>query len=251
MAAVPRAAALAAERGMTFVPGIEITAVADGRDVHVLGYFVRPDSTELRALIANQRHERVVRAREIVHRLAKVGAPLDYDLLFGAASEFAGATIARPQIAQALIRAGHVSSIAEAFDRFLDVGRPGYLPHQGPRPEIVVGSIVRAGGLASLAHPGPLGRDDLMPALIDAGLAAIEAYHSDHDTLTQRRYVQMARDFDLAVTGGSDYHGNGRARDAFFGVIGLPQEEFSRLTSRTPIPDYDLPIAATSNPMSD
>ena len=250
MAAIPRAAELAAVRGMTFVPGIEITAVADGRDVHVLGYFLQPDSPELTELIANQRYERVVRAREIVDRLSGAGAPLDDDLLFGADGEFAGATIARPQIAQALIRAGHVSSISEAFDRFLGVGCPGYVPHKGPRPETVVTSIVRAGGIASLAHPGPLGRDDLMPSLIDAGLAAVEAYHSDHDEGTQKRYVQMARDFDLAVTGGSDYHGNGRARDAFFGVIGLPPEEFARLTSRTANPQYDRPIAFTSNTSS-
>ncbi len=160
MAAVPRAAAIAAARGMTFVPGIEITAVADGRDVHVLGYFLDPDSTELTELIAGQRHERFVRACDIVERLSEAGAPLDGDLLFAADGEFAGATIARPQIAQALVRAGHVSSISEAFDRFLDVGRPGYVPHKGPRPETVVASIVRAGGIASLAHPGPLGRDD-------------------------------------------------------------------------------------------
>lgn len=231
MAAVPEAARHAVACGMTFVPGIEITAVDDGRDIHVLGYFVEPDSPELSILIGRQRQERLDRAREIVRRLAEAGAVIDAELLFGAATR-PGRTIARPQIAQALIHAGHVSSVSEAFARFLSDGCPAYVPHQGPSPAHVVEVVTRAGGVASLAHPGPLGRDHLIPALIEAGLAAIEAYHSDHDETTQRRYVELARGLNLAVTGGSDYHGNGRPRDSLFGVVNLPAEEFVRLMEK-------------------
>jgi predicted metal-dependent phosphoesterase TrpH len=232
MAAVPKAAQLAGERGMTLVPGVEITAVENGRDVHVLGYFLRAGTPELTALIGRQREERLERAREIVRNLSDAGAPIDDGLLFGSLADPSHKTIARPQIAQALIRAGHVSSVSEAFDRFLSEGRPGYVPHKGPHPRQVVEVIGLAGGLASLAHPGPLRRDHLIPLLVDSGLAAIEAYHSDHDPETQQRYLDMARKLDLAVTGGSDYHGNGRARDAFLGVTSLPPEEFARLTER-------------------
>lgn len=230
MAAVPEAANHAAACGMTFVPGIEITAVNDGRDVHVLGYFLSSDSPELTVLIEGQRRERLDRAREIVERLAKAGAPIDDERLFRAVT--GRATIARPQIAQSLILAGHVCSVSEAFERFLSEGRPAYVPHKGPRPEYVVEVITKLGGIASLAHPGPLGCDHLIPALVDSGLAALEAYHSDHDLGTQRRYVELARDFHLAVTGGSDYHGNGRPRDSFFGVVNLPADEFARLAER-------------------
>jgi 3',5'-nucleoside bisphosphate phosphatase len=232
MAAVPEAAQHASARGMTFVPGIEITAVAQGRDVHVLGYFLRPDSPELTVLIGMQRQERFDRAREIVDCLANAGAPIDDELLFAAFTNRTGPTIARPQIAQALIRAGHASSVSDAFQRFLSEGGPAYVPHKGPHPQHVVEVITRAGGIASLAHPGPLRRDDLIPALVDSGLAAIEAYHSDHDGGTQQRYLELARNLNLAVTGGSDYHGNGRPRDSFFGVVSLPPEEFNRLTER-------------------
>ena len=230
MAGVPKAASHAAACGISFVPGIEITAVDHGRDVHVLGYFISCDSPELTLLIDRQRHERLERAREIVERLEKAGAPIDDALLFGAVG--GRATIARPQIAQYLISAGHVATVSEAFERFLSEGRPAYVPHKGPRPEYVVEVITQVGGIASLAHPGPLGRDHLIPALVESGLAAVEAYHSDHDLGTQRRYVELARDFKLAVTGGSDYHGNGRARDSFFGVMNLPADEFARLAER-------------------
>lgn len=228
MASVPQAAARAAECGMTFVPGIEITAVDDGHDVHVLGYYVAPDSPELASLLQNLRGSRLARAREITERLAKAGAPIDADMLF----ETAGSgTIARPQIAKALIAARHVESVAEAFEKFLAEGRPAYVPHQGARPERVVEVIVRSGGVASLAHPGPLKRDHLIPALVESGLGALEVYHSDHDETARRHYLRAARDFDLLVTGGSDFHGNGRARDAFFGRIGLPPDDFVRLAN--------------------
>lgn len=228
MASVPQAAAHAANCGMTFVPGIEITAVDDGHDVHVLGYYVSPDSPELVKLLQNLRASRLARAREITERLAKAGAPIDAAMLFETAG---GGTIARPQIAKALIAARHVESVAEAFERFLSEGRPAYVPHQGARPESVVEIIVRSGGVASLAHPGPLKRDHLIPLLIDSGLGALEVYHSDHDEYTRQRYLGVAREFDLLVTGGSDFHGNGRPRDAFFGRISLPHTEFARLAN--------------------
>jgi predicted metal-dependent phosphoesterase TrpH len=232
VAAVSEAAGYAVARGMTLVPGIEITAVDNGCDVHVLGYFIDPDSSDLAMLVGKQREERLERAREISGHLSKAGAPIDEDLLFGSLGPGSGKTIARPQIARALIAAGHVASVAEAFDRYLSEGRPAYVPHRGPGPTQVVEIILRAGGIASLAHPGPLRRDHLIPTLVESGLGAIEAYHSDHDLAAERRYLDLARKLDLGVTGGSDYHGNGRARDAFFGVTHLPSEEFLRLTER-------------------
>lgn len=228
MAAVPQAAAHAARCGINFVPGIEITAVHDGHDVHVLGYYVSPDSPELAALQQHLRESRLARACEIAERLADVGARIDVAMLLESAG---GGTIARPQIAQALIAAGHVASVSEAFERFLSEGRPAYVPHQGARPERVVEVIVRSGGVASLAHPGPLKRDHLIPLLVDSGLAALEVYHSDHDELMRQHYLGLAREFDLLVTGGSDFHGNGRPRDAFFGRIGLPPEDFARFAN--------------------
>ena len=226
MAAVPEAAALAASAGLGFVPGIEITSVSRGKDAHVLGYFLSPDAPGLSQLITDQRRRRVERAREIGRRLEQMGAAIDVDALLATAGERSGKAIARPQIAQALIAAGHVATVAEAFDRFLGETCAAYVPHTGASPTEVVRLIVAGGGIASLAHPGHLKQDDVIPELVDAGMAALEVYHSSHDEAATAHYLQIARRHSLAVTGGSDYHGEGVRRAEFFGVVHLPEDEF-------------------------
>ncbi len=226
MAAVPEAAALAAAAGLGFVPGIEITSVSRGKDAHVLGYFLSPEAPGLSELITDQRRRRVERAREIGQRLEQMGAPIDVDALLATAGERSGKAIARPQIAQALITAGHVATIAEAFDRFLGENCAAYVPHTGASPAEVVRLIAAGGGIASLAHPGHLKQDDVIPELVEAGMAALEVYHSSHDETATAHYLQIARRHSLAVTGGSDYHGEGVRRAEFFGVVNLPEDEF-------------------------
>jgi predicted metal-dependent phosphoesterase TrpH len=93
----------------------------------------------------------------------------------------------------------------------------------------VIGLVSDCGGVASLAHPGQLKKDHLIADLVDAGMPCIEAYHSSHDEQTQRHYLEIAQRFNLAVTGGSDFHGDGTRRAEFFGVVGLPIADFERL----------------------
>ena len=229
MAAVPAATGAAVRLGLTCVPGIEITTVEDGHDVHMLGYFLRADSPALEALLARIRALRIERAGEISQRLADAGAPIDVERLLSAADPRSARSIARPQIARALIAAGHVTTVSDAFDRYLSDGCCAYVPHRGPSPVEAIAVISEAGGIASLAHPGTLQRDALVPMLVDAGLAAIEAFHSAHDHATVAHYVRLAETHGLAVSGGSDFHGEGTRRSEFFGVVGLPQAEFDRL----------------------
>ena len=233
MAGVPRAQAAAAARGMTFIPGIEITSVHGGKDVHVLAYFLPDLTEELKNLLAEQRQNRTERARLIAERLAAAGAPIDVNALMEAGAALGGKSLARPQIAQALIAAGHVATVAEAFERFLHEEGPAYVPHRGASPAEVVESIVRAGGVASLAHPGYTKKDDVIADLVAAGLAAIEAYHSSHDEPTTHRYLEIAARDGLAVTGGSDFHGEGTRRSEFFGVVHLPQPYFQEFVARS------------------
>jgi hypothetical protein len=232
MASVPAASRAAAAAGIELVPGIEMTAVYDGRDVHVLGYYVDADARELREHTETQRSCRVQRAREIADRLASLGAPIDIEGLVTRAPAGDAKSLARPQIARALVEAGHVGSVQEAFDRFLADGCPAYLPNAGKSPEEVVAIINRAGGIASLAHPGPLNQDELIPRLAEAGLAALEVYHCAHDESARQRYVALARRHGLAISGGSDYHGEGVRRAEFFGRVVLPSAEFAELKKR-------------------
>ena len=224
------AAAAARDAGLELVPGIEISAVADARDVHVLGYFIDVGSPRLRRFLRDQRQERLRRVHEISARLTALGVPVDVAPI--AADAARGRSVGRPQIAAALLAAGHVTTRDEAFDRFLASGGPAFVPRRGARPEAVIGIIHEAGGLASLAHPGVTRRDDLIPALAGAGLDALEARHSDHDAATETRYRTLARELGLAVTGGSDFHGDSGHRIGVLGRVTLPAEDFAALRAR-------------------
>lgn len=232
MASTAAIANAASEAGLTSVPGIEITAVGDGRDVHVLGYFLDPEHDELQAFLANQRADRRRRLETIVAKLDRLGVPLEAGLLERAAAQSAGRALGRPLVARALVDAGHARDIGDAFDRYLGDGRPAFVERRGASPADVVRLIARAGGLASVAHPGKLKRDDIVSAMIAAGMPAIEVHHPDHDELDAARYAQIARMHNLAVTGGSDYHGPGSGRTGGLGKVGLTEDQFARLRSR-------------------
>ena len=227
-AGLDEARASAAALGLTLVPGIEITAVENGRDVHVLGYFIDPCAVALDGFLARQRRNRIARVQQIGERLRAIGCPVDLEPLLQAAACEAGRSIGRPQIADALIRAGHARDRDDAFERLLGEAGLAYVPRSGETPERVIGVIRQAGGIASLAHPALLGQDALIPRLARAGLAAIEVRHRDHDEAAERHYRELAGRLDLAVSGGSDYHGDDFRRAAL-GAVTLPAADYERL----------------------
>ena len=232
VAAIPVVRRLADDARLEFVPGVEITAVHQGRDVHMLGYFFDADTPALLQFLEDSRGDRLRRARQMCEKLTACDAPVSFDELVQQAGPTSGKSIARPLVAKALLRAGHVSTVQEAFDRFLAEGRPAYVARTGASPAEVVRLIADAGGVTSLAHPGPLGRDELIPALAAAGLTAIECFHSEHDAATTTRYLGLAETHDLLVTGGSDFHGADDRRADALGRVGLPRDRFERLVER-------------------
>ena len=220
-----------ARSGITFVPGIEITAVRDELDVHVLGYFLDPASAGLRAFLAEQRLRRVERAGLMIAKLATLGLHLDADAVLSRARDQPGKSIGRPVIARALIEAGYVKSISEAFDNWLSPGRPGFVAREGAPPDEVIAQIHGAGGVASLAHPGLLRRDEWIAGLASSGLDAIEVYHSNHDDAAAHRYRSIADRLGLSVSGGSDYHAD-ESHGAAPGSVSLPSADFDQLRDR-------------------
>jgi len=218
----------AAERGIEAIPGIEITAVEDGSDVHVLGYFLQTTDASFREFLAGQRRTRVDRVRAIAGRLAELGMPVDLSEALAAVGDQSTRAIGRPQVARAMVAAGHVADTREAFDQWLGRDLPAFVPRSGPSPETVIEMIHRAGGLASLAHPGRTQIDARIPELRDAGLDALEAYHSDHDAAAADRYHRMADELGLLITGGSDYHGD-PVHGVSIGSSTLPSECWQRL----------------------
>jgi predicted metal-dependent phosphoesterase TrpH len=218
-----------APQKITFVPGIEVTAVADGADIHVLGYFVQTNSAGLLSFLAEQRLRRVNRIREMIGRLASQGIVLDVDAILAPALTDSSKSVGRPWIARALVNAGHVPSIAEAFNRWLSRGRPGFVSRVGAAPEEVFERIHQAGGIASLAHPGLMKRDDWLPRYAANGLDALEVYHSDHDDFTTAHYLGIAKTLRLGVSGGSDYHADDAHGGGGPGKVSLPQKHYEGL----------------------
>lgn len=217
-----------AERaGILAVSGIEITAIEDGRDVHVLGYFFDPSHEELNEFLARQRAARVERIERIGARLAELGMPVNLQSILKKARQGTGRSIGRPSVAQAMVAAGYVADTREAFERWLAKGLPAFVPRSGPSCEQTIDIIHRARGLASLAHPGRTLIDARIAPLRDAGLDALEVYHSDHDQLAVARYHQIASDLGLLTTGGSDFHGD-PAHGFEPGTATLPVREWKR-----------------------
>jgi predicted metal-dependent phosphoesterase TrpH len=212
-----------------FVPGIEITAVRDEADVHLLGYFIDSRSSALRAFLAEQRQRRFDRVGQMIARLARLGLLLDADAILRPAVDDPSRSVGRPWIARALVAAGYVKTTNQAFDSWLSRGRPGFVPREGAAPDNVIEWIHDAGGLASMAHPGLVGRDNWIPGLAAAGLDALEAYHTDHDADATARYRAMAQRLTLAVSGGSDYHADQSHGAASPGSVSLPRDDFEQL----------------------
>ena len=157
------AADACARAKITFVPGIEVTAVAEGADIHVLGYFVQTNAPALLSFLAGQRQRRVGRVREIIDRLAAHGIALDAETILAPTLIDSSKAVGRPWIARALVERGHVPNVAEAFNRWLSRGRPAFVPRIGPSPEEVFERIHAGGGIASLAHPVLVRHDEWLP----------------------------------------------------------------------------------------
>jgi len=198
----------------------------------VLGYFVDRRSAALGDFLDGQRAQRIDRIRQMVEKLAALGVHLDADEIIAPAIADPRKSAGRPWIARALVAAGHVVDTNDAFDRYLSRGRAAFVPRAGAPPAQVFARIHEAGGIASLAHHGLIRRDQWIAGFASNGLDALEAYHSKHDAEATARYLAIASELRLAVSGGSDFHGDPAHGPASPGEVALPAERFEALTAR-------------------
>ena len=189
---------------LTVVPGVEINCDVDGGEIHILGYFLDYQAEWFQAFCRAQRAERAARVHRIAARLAELGMPIDPQEVFDLVKE---GSAGRPHIAQVMVKHGYVKSVREAFDKYLRAGGPGHVRRKKLTPSEAVALIRKARGVPVLAHPGLAGKDDLIPALVRAGLMGIECYYQEHSAAQTAAYVQMCKDLGLVATGGSDFHG--------------------------------------------
>lgn len=203
-----RAAEAAIALDVQVVPAIEVSSTFQGQDVHVLGYSVDPTAAPLRDHAKRAGRRREERMREMIERLVASGVEVTFQEVEAAAGP-GREIIGRPHLAQALVQAGHVASVHDAFQTLIGDESDAFVPTHLLDPVGAVGVVSAAGGVPVWAHPPGDLVDALLPVLIDAGLRGLEVYRPRHKRNDVLRLEQLCRSSGLLATGGSDWHGPG------------------------------------------
>lgn len=229
----------AQKEGIRAISGVEVSASSSSNEMHILGYFLAHEDAVLARQLDWIRSARESRNEEILHKLHKLGMHMSRQEVCRHAGD---QVIGRPHFARAMVARGYVNSTKEAFSRYLARGCPAYARRRSLTVQEAIEIISGAGGVAVLAHPFVLHANqlelaDLVEALRDLGLEGIEAYYPQHTAEQTRFYVQLAKDYDLVPTGGSDFHGQqtpdlriGKG----FGDLRVPDDIPDRLAARCP-----------------
>ncbi|MGE5597521.1 MAG: PHP domain-containing protein [Hyphomicrobiales bacterium] len=224
------AKATADRLGLRLIPGIELSTDYGKADVHLLGYGFDIAYRPLQEFIAWQREGRIGRTEKIVAILRDHGMPIDVRRVFEIAGE---ATVGRPHVARALVEAGHVASVQEAFDLWLGNGKPADVNREKLEPADAIKQIHDAGGRVFCAHAIYIGDDypDVVARLAEWGLDGLETYYKHYDPQTVGTMRELAGRLGLALSGGSDYHGLGNPDDREIGDIPFPDEAVDALVA--------------------
>ena len=220
-----RAHAAAARLGMAYLPGTEISVTFADKTVHIVGLGFDPDDAQLAEGLASTRNGRERRARDIAAELAKVGIPNAFE----GALRYVGNPdlISRTHFARYIVETGVCAEPHEVFRRYLAEGKPGFVPHRWATLKDAVRWITEAGGVAVIAHPG---RYDFTPneefALFSEfkahGGRGVEVVTGSHTVAEYARYADMAVEFDLLASRGSDFHAPGESHTDLGSLPGLP-----------------------------
>jgi predicted metal-dependent phosphoesterase TrpH len=223
---VAEAQAAATGTGLEVIAGVEINAEAGGMPgggaaLHVLGFYVNPRDPPLNEKLRVVQDARLERARRMIERLRKLGMPLAWEEVQALAG---GESVGRPHVARALLNRGYVTTIREAFDRFIGPGRPAHVPRLRLAPAEAIQAIVEAGGVPVLAHPAHSGPATVacIPRLVDCGLRGLEVYYPLHSPEDVEALLDLCRQHDLLATGGTDFHGPDSEEGAPLGSIYVP-----------------------------
>jgi predicted metal-dependent phosphoesterase TrpH len=213
----------AARLGLRLVPGIELSTDLEKVDVHLLGFGIDASSKRLQDYLAWLREGRLGRTAKLVDILAGLGVPVRLERVLQIAGE---ATVGRPHVARALVEAGHVGSVQEAFDLYLGDGKPADVPRPKLSPQQAIEEVHAAGGVAFVAHAIFIGEG--YPAVVEQftawGLDGIETYYKHYNAEQVDHHKALGRRLGLALSGGSDYHGLGNPDDREIGDIPFPDE---------------------------
>jgi len=229
---VDTAQAVGASLGMRVIPAIELSTDLPGASIHILGLFLEHHDPSFQETLRGFREARVERAQMMVDALMRLGFPITVERVFEIAGE---GSVGRPHVAQALLEAGHIQTIDEAFDRFIGHGGPAYFEGFRLEPAEGIRLIHSVGGLASWAHPNELDGKDwrgYLPDVLSAGIDGLEVYYSkEYPPEVQQGMLDACGEHDLVPTVGSDYHGFGTLMVPP-GSVASPPDLLERLEAR-------------------
>lgn len=215
-----------ARSGIEVIPGIELTAEEEGCEIHILGYLIDYASQPLLEKLEVLKRNRIERIYKILEKLKdKMGVTLRPEAVFGIAAK---GTVGRLHVAQAMVREKIVGSVFEAFKKYIGDKSPAYVLGFRFSPREAICLVREAKGIAVLAHPYSLGRDDFIPRFVKDGLMGIEVYYPEHTPGMTSFYLEAAKKYGLLVTGGSDCHGSAKP-EVRIGSVKIPYELVEKL----------------------
>jgi len=224
---VPALEAAKAFPQLKVIPSVEISTDVPSGEGHLLGYFIDYTNHELQTTLEELRNSRRERAQGMVAKLKNLAVQIDWQRV----QEIAGSgAIGRPHIAQAMLEKGYITSLREAFIKYIGRGGPAYVERDKITLIEAVQLVLRANGLPVLAHPLTIDNPETMVIeLKAAGLVGIEAYYNSYTDSEINRLVRLANKYNLITTGGSDYHGLDASNETMIGGADVPMEAAERL----------------------
>jgi predicted metal-dependent phosphoesterase TrpH len=213
---IDRALVVGRQSQVEVVPGVEMSCNTKGVDVHILAYYIDYQQPAVQEFFETVRQKRAERAERMVKKLDELGVSISLDRVRALAQ---GAATGRPHVAQALVEAGAVRTIDEAFRRYIGYQGPAYFPKMQLTPKEAMEFIHRHGGVAVVAHPGTYHNDGAVYSAIAAGADGIEVWHPDHTSRNIDHYREVATKNRLLMTGGSDCHGGRKLGKVFLGSV--------------------------------
>jgi 3',5'-nucleoside bisphosphate phosphatase len=207
--AIPFCMDIAKDYNLEIIPGIELTVEINDCEVHMLGYYIDWQARWFREKLGIIQNSRIERIHKMIALLKKHGIDVDPAEVFKIAGK---GSVGRLHLAFAMLKTQKIRSLQEAFSKYIGFLKSCYVGHTKFSPKEALGIILDAGGVPVVAHPNIMGNDRLFPEFLKYGLRGIEVYHTDHDERAERKYLKIAEENNLLITGGSDCHGMGKGR---------------------------------------
>jgi predicted metal-dependent phosphoesterase TrpH len=215
--------------GLEVLTAVELSSEYEGKDIHILGYLFDLDGSLLVRKLKEMQGARIQRMKKMVAKLDELGIA---NVTFEEVAEMTKSdSVGRLHLAKLLVSKGAVSSLEGAFERYLAEGAAAYFPKFQQTPFEIIRLIKDSGGLAVMAHPMLTQRDELIPAMVKAGLDGLEAYYPNCSMEVVNFYLGLAQKHNMIVTGGSDAHGAGK-KSTFIGKSYVSYERVELMKER-------------------